>query len=363
MARPVVTFLGEDIYDRVISLPNITEKRTFRQDKLITNEYDIIVDNSDNYFSVTNIGSQVYGTKWLYSDITVTGTNGETIWEGVVTKIPRDVESGRADITSKNKLFEFRKEPIEYETPVGTWETPSEAFKNICDAIGYTNYDNNSVTVSTGQYQANNCYVRVNINKSDNLSFQQCIERLAIYGNADAYSHLNNIYFVHWVQFTGSGEVSFLEKDMKRLPSGVREDERNIINDYSIDYQGSVTPATDSGNLNTGAASRAKYGVHALPDMRSDSSGIVQYKNKVSADYIGNSYIVRTHKYVDTNRVRPLTSFNFSIFSDFRSWLTLQSKFDITLADEGWDNTTCEPFEFTINEDTDEIRIFAMEVV
>ena len=103
-----VIFYDIDIFDRVISLPNITEQRTFRRDKLITNEYDIVVRNVDNFFTPTNKASLVYGTDWLYQPIKVIGDNDETVWDGIVTKIIRNVNN-MAKSQEFNKYYRSKR--------------------------------------------------------------------------------------------------------------------------------------------------------------------------------------------------------------------------------------------------------------
>lgn len=365
MADPQVIFKNIDWYARgiVISIPKVTEQRTFQGDKLITNEFDIILDNRDNMFSINNPNSIFYGTSWLYETITIYGSSGELIWGGVIIKIIREHKNGTVTITSKNSLFSYRHEIIEYETTPGNWETIADAFKNICDNAGFTNYDITSVNQSINDLTSASCYVRVNINKSDNMTLQNVIEKLALYANADAYSHLNNIYFIHWKPTTGQGGVSLTIDDIKSLPESVREDEANIINNFSISYfEDQGIPATDADNNNIGSFSRAKYGSHDLPDMQSgEGDNQIIFKDLTSALYIGESYIKKTNKNYDSNLVRPLTQFYFNIFADNKTWLTLQSTFNLTLADEGWDETVFEPFEYTIDEDTDDIRLFVLE--
>ena len=360
-----VTAFGVDIWDLgyVLEVPNITEQRTFRGAKLITNEFDITVKNIDNAFSLNNPVSFICGTAWLYSSLIVKGDNGETIWDGIITRIVRNPENGTATITSKNSLFSRRMEIIDYETPAGTWETAAGAFKNICDAIGFTHYDNARVNQSINDLENANCYLKVNINPSDNMTFQQAAEKLALYGNADAYSHLNNIYFVHWKQNTATGSVTIIENDMKALPDSITEDESQIINEFSIGYfEDQGIPATDAANNNLGQFSRAKYETHDIADMQSgEGDNQIIFKDLVSAVYIGEGYIKKTHKNLGNNLVRPLTSFNFNIFANNKNWLTLQTPFNVTLSDEAWVAKTFEPFEFTINEMENDIRIYCME--
>jgi hypothetical protein len=365
MAEPRVLIFGQDIYalGYVPRIDNILERKTFRKDKLVANTYDLTVDNSDDYFSINNSRSPFNNSNWLWTPIQVYNRDEELVWDGNLWRIDRNHNTKTAVLKSKNAFYEFRKTMIEYES--STWETPATAFKNLCDAYGYTNYNEASVSKSISQYEDAGCYIKCNFNISDNVTFQHAIEKIGEYGNADVYAHLNDTYFVHWVPFTGG--VSILldatERDkLKSLPI-VTEDETTLFNDYSIGYDGDGgVAAIDSANGNIGNISRTKWGVHSLPELRSDIDAQIRYQNLTSAVYIGEGYIRRTHKNL-LKQPQPLTAIRFNIFSDNKEWITLQSYFNHTLPDESWTAKTFEVFEFTINEEEDDIEIFAYETV
>jgi hypothetical protein len=337
--------------------------KSFNNDKLITNAFDIKVNNEDDYFSLENSKSAYNGTNIYFQPIKVIGRNGIDIWNGVVTGIPRDHNEKTAVIQSKNSMYKFFERIIVYES--STWETGAEAFKNICTAIGYTDYDNTSVQTSINQLALNNCYLKVSLQQEDGVSFNSIIEKLGEYSNADVYVHNNLIYFVHFQPTTVDNSViSILEKDFRSFPS-ISEGIEDIINDFSIGYyQDNGVPATDDNSNIIGLVSRNRYGKRSLPEMSSGDGAQILFKDKVSAIYIGEGMIRRTQKGIDSapQNPRPLTAIQFEIFSDFRDYINLQNKFKLTLPDEDWVLKLFEIFEFEINENEDKITITAYEV-
>lgn len=362
MSNPKVLFLGMDLFDegRVARISNISEKRTFNRDKLISNEYTVEVFNNDDYFTPGFSGSILNGVNWLYEPIQVVDEDDETIWSGLVTQIIRDHEKKTATIISKNSLFKNRKNKIEYQS--SDWETAAEAFRNICDSIGFTDYDQTSLQTSINNLSGNSL-LKVNFNLSDNVSFHDAVEKLAEYSNSDAYSHNNRIYFVHWKPFSGGVSVKLTEENLKTFPI-VSEDEKEIINDYSIGYDGDGgTPATDSNGSNAGSLSRSRYGTHSLPELDSGTGSQISFRDEDSARYVGEGYIRRTHfNYLTNPRPKQKIMFNISN-TDFNQWITLTTKFRIVFSDEAWNSKAFEIFSFEINRDEDDIAIEALEVV
>jgi len=363
MALPKVEVFGKDIYDLglVTNIPGIGEQKTFQKDKLITNSFNITARNHEEFFSIGNPASLFNGADWLYTPVKVTGREGEVIWNGVLTNILRNHESKTAELVTKNGLYKLRNERINYSS--STWETGATAFRNIADAIGFTEYNERSVRASDNQLLEAGALMKVNVSIDDNISFQGITEKLAEYSNADAYSHDNEIHFQHWVRFNEPGAVKVKTADLKAFPS-VTELEREILNDYSIGYDGDGgVPATDAANGNIGVASRTKFGVKSVPELRSGSTdNMIAFKDLTTAVYVGEGYMRRTSKNIETNPL-PLTQISFELFSTNREWLTLNSYFKLTFPDEGWTEKIFEVFQFTIDEDNDSIPIVAVEVI
>jgi len=355
-----VLVLGQDIYalGKVRQIKPIKEQKSFQKDKLITNSYIIDVQNDDDYFSVDNNSSIFKNNDWRYSEISVYDEDDILVWDGLLIDVERDQQNKLAKLVSKNTLFKFRESRIEYVSTA--WETGAEAFKNLCDSVGFDKYNLKAVNDSVALLQANNCYLKVNMNREDNLTFHQAIEKIAWYSAADAYNHSNNIYFVHWKPFTAGIKFRLTESDLKTRPK-VKSLEREMINDYSIGYQGDrQIPATDSNSDNIGALSRARYGIHSLPEMRSGDDEQIVFKDKVSATYIGNTYQRRTHKNIDS-RPEPLTQFSNEIPATHDELIDLETFFSLTLSDEDWIDKEFEVFETEINKENDEIKLVAVE--
>jgi len=362
MANPQVLILGQDLIELgyVIKYPPVSEMRSFQNDKLITNVDEIEVNNEDDFFSINNPASIFKDINWLYTPIQRKDSNGIVTWDGNLISVPRNHTNKTAILRSKNSMYQFRNEAIDYHS--STFETAADAFKNICDDVGFTNYNMKAVEDSIAQLTANSCKVMVNINTSDGLTFQQVCEKLGEYSNSDVYNHANDIYFVHWQPYAGGASITLNESDLKKLPS-VIEDESELINDYNIGYDGDFgIPATDSNSNNIGSVSRDRFGTKSLAEMRSGTDGQIVFETKAAAIYIGEGYIKRTTKNYNTIP-SPLSKISFEIFADNKNYINLQTKFRLNLSDEGWTNKIFEVFEFTVDEDNDSIVITAYEVV
>jgi len=230
--------------------------------------------------------------------------------------------------------------------------------------VGFTKYNQKAYTDSDAQLDSASCYLQCNFNPEDGVSFMEAISKLAEYCNVDLYVHSDELYFQHWQPFTGGVTVT-IEGDQKgefKTAPKVSSSEKDIVNDYDIDYDGSdETPATDSNSNNIGLASRNKFGTHRLPAFRTGSGGQIIFKDKTSAIYIGETYIKETNRNYDTQPEPPRRA-EFAISSDYRKLILLGTIFRINFSEEGWVEKLFETFEFTIDEKNDEIRIVAFEV-
>jgi len=358
--QPQVLINNLDIYELglVTGLPTTSERKSLNEDKTTANQYELLVNNFDNSFSINHYKFLLDKNNWLYNSVIVKNQEDEIIWNGVITNIIRDHNDKRATIISKDIRFKFRNEIIEYESV--DWETVANAFKNIADDIGFTEYNINSVLTSIATLTNNNCYVKVNFNKSDGITFQQAGEKLAEFANADFYLSKNKLYFTAWKELQSNPTVTITEDDFESMPV-ISESERDIINDFSIGYYGdNEIPATDSNNNNIGYKSRLKYGIKTLPEMRSNERAQIIYKDLTSALYIGEGYIKRSNLNYNTNP-RPRTQISFTIKSDFKKYIALDSFIKITLSDENWNNKIFEIFSFEINEDDNLINVEALD--
>lgn len=361
MANPRVLFLNQDIFDLgyVESMEDVDEYKTFSQDKLIQNTYTLTVKNFDNYFSIGNPVSVLNNIDWRYSQILIYNEDNELIWDGIVEDIIRDHTNKTAQIISKNVLAQLMNYKIEYVS--SAWENPIDSLLGILSYAGYTAYDNTSLQASRGLYDLNSCQIKVNMTLDDDITLQQAIEKLAEAVCADAYSHLNNLYFQHFTSFAGGCSISLQTHDLITAPI-IHTATNEIINDYRIHYDGDGgTPATDSNSNNIGAISRSKYGTHSLSEFGADNAQIM-YENKTSATYIGEAYINRTHYGIDTNSPRPLEIINFDLPIKHRDWVSLISYFKLTFSEEGWNEKIWEIFRFNRDLENQRMQIEAYEV-
>lgn len=342
---------------KVQNLINVNEKKTFRKSKLITNTYSFNCDNDDDFFSVNKPSSVFHGSNWRYSLIKAFDPDNNKIWEGIILDILRDHERKKARIICKNTFFTYREEIVDYQS--SAFETGAAAFKNICDAVGFTKYNIKSINDSDAQLDAAGSKLKCVFNIEDGVKFMEAISKVAEYSNADLYVHNDELYLKHFQPFTGGVTIT-IEGDRKgelRKAPAVSAPEKDIINDYSIDYDGSnEIPATDVNSNNIGLLSRNKFRTKKLPGFRTGSGGQIIFKDKTSATYIGESYIKETNRNWDT-RPEPPAKNIFSVPFDYRKLIVLGTFFRFNFAEEGWEDKIFETFEFTKSEERDEIRV------
>jgi hypothetical protein len=359
---PQIFILDENIFKRTIEFMNVTEMKTFNRAKLITNTYTIPVNNDDDYFSINNPKSNFSGADWRYSPVTVFDRDANKIWEGAIFDIIRDHRNKTAQIICKNTYFNFRNRIISYQS--STWETGAAAFKEICDAAGFTKYNLASINASDAQLADNGCKLKVDIQTEDGQTFIQTIETLAELSNAYLYVHNDELYFVHWVPFTGgiSASINGNRKNVLREAPIISSPETEIINEYSIDYyESGKVPATDANSNNIGIKSRNRFDEYPMQPFRTGSNQQIVFMDKQSAIYIGEGYMRKTNRNLETDP-RPPERIGISLFADNDEWVNLQSTFEFSFAEEGWTDKIFEVFEFTIDDDSDAMPMVAWSV-
>ena len=360
MANPQVIVAGIDLWDKgyVKDFRSVSQQKSYQKDKLTTNSYSFEARNFDDFFSINNNDSIFVGTDWLYEDVLIKDRNSVTIWDGVLTGITRNHDTKIATIHSRDKLFTLRNRIIEYES--SDWETIGDAFVNLCTQEGFTTYEKKIAADSIINYTANSCYVKVNINLSDKLTFQQACEKFGEYGNANVFMYNNIMYFDHWVPFSGTADITITDDDFKKKAI-VYDNEKDMINDYSIGYYSdNDVPATDLNTDNIGINARNRYGTKSLPELRS-SEGQIIFKDKPSASYIGQGAIKRSVANY-SKQARPIIGAQFDLFvSKFRDFIDLNTYASITFSDEEWNNKVFEINSFGIDEESDTISITVFE--
>lgn len=362
--NPQVLYLGRDLFDLgyVMAIPDIMESKGFGRGKLAPSDFTFEVKNIDNQFSIDNMKSFLNGIQWQYKDIKVYDEDELLIFDGIVQNIHRDHESKIAQIICKDKIFLNRKTSIEYESD--DWETSIGASKNIMDTYELA-YDTKSVQNSINQLTNDECYVKVNINKSDNQTLFQAIQKLGIYGCSDTYTHMNKVYQQYWQAYVGGVSINFdysKKADCPRTLPAITTLESSMYNDYSIGYNGdSGTPATDENSNNIGVESRNKYGIQQLSEMRcGDGHNQIYYKDKNSAIVIGEAYIRRSHYKLGIN-AKVLQQQVFDVDYSYKKNIELGYYFAMTCADEGWINKVWDIAGIKKNHKKQNINITAWE--
>lgn len=357
MPTPQVLILGKDIYtDYVENLQNITKEKTFDKMRLITNQYTLPVLNRDNQFSINNPVSMFHGIRWLYTPVDIINKDEEYDFRGSLIGIPR--LNGKANLVLKDTFYKFRNNIIEYES--STWETGAEAFKNICDNIGYEDYSQSSYQKSYNILNTAGCKIKCNFNLSSGVTFQNAINKIALFSNAFVYMDNNEMHFKTFEYITSGISFTIKDSDLKGTPK-IDEDESSMYNDYSISYYGDLgIPATDILNNNIGEVSRNINETKTIV-MRGDNRSQIIFENLTSAVFIGEGKIKRTHKTLLTNP-QPLSFMNFNLYKDFERQLTLNTNFYMNYNIEDWDNNIMEPFSYTVSQVTNDISVLAYEV-
>jgi len=363
--NPQIIIQGVDIFELgfVNEMLNVNEMKTYNKSKLITNIYEIPVTNIGYYFSVNHPESNFKGTDWRYSEVLVYNTDGNKIWEGALIDIERNYQDPtQCKLICKNTYFKFRNINIEYES--STWETGATSFKNICDFVGFTKYNEASINASDSQLDANGCKLMCDFLEGDGMKFIPAVEKLAEYCNAYLYVHNDELYFVHWTPHTGGTSVT-LNGDtkgvLKKAPI-ISSPEKEIINGYSIDYyESGKVPATDLNSNNLGLKSRNKFGDYPMSPFRTGTNEQIVFMDKQSAIYIGEGYERKTNRDIEVDPDPP-ERMEFSLFADNDEWVNLQSFFKFNFSEEGYENVIFETFEFNVNEDEDSLDFLAFGV-
>jgi len=349
-----------DIYDLgyVVDIEDIEEQKSFQRDKLIVDEYELNVKNTDNFFSIDNTNSAFYGQAWLFSTLRIYDDNNVKIWDGIITDIERNHDDKTAVIRSKTSLAKYQNAIVAYES--ADWETPAHAFENICIAVGFTDYDTVTLTASKNAFTAANCFIKCDIYEEDGSNFQNILEKLAEYSASDCYMHAGKIYFQHWQEYNNQAFISIPEKNISSLQVSTNSEE--IINQCYMGYYDDAGVPFEDGASGLGYKSRLRFGIQQMPEL-STSGGEqqMQIKDLTSATYIFNSYVKMTTKNY-SGSPRPRTKINMTINADIGEYIDLKSYLKINYSGESWAEKVFEIYEFTINKNENTISLICFEV-
>jgi hypothetical protein len=356
--KPEVKILGVDVTNEVKSLPLISETKEFNFQKLTNNTYSFDLDNIDGQFGLQNEKSIFSNTNWYGGSVIIKGWNGQTLWDGSLIDVAPNYAANppKTVITTKSALYVFKDINVVYTS--SDWETPADTFKNICDAYGFTNYNNASVTESKNIFVTNSCYWKVNINAADGQPFQALLEKIAEYSNSRLYNYLGNLYFRHWYPYTGGADIFIKEKNLISKPVLTNNRER-FFNQYNIGYLGGV--ATDTENI--GLASRNRYGTKQPGEFMTGTTGDqIYFKDSTSAHYIGQSIIKRGHKNLSTNPQLPV-EIACNVDYEFNEVFNVDSYIKLNFKEEDWNQKLFEVTSYNINENTRKLSFTGLEVV
>jgi hypothetical protein len=353
-----------EITDKIPTL-DLSQLKTFERGTFTINEITVEAKNSDDFFSCDNPKSVYAGGQWLYTQLKIFDDSDFLIWNGVITDIEREHDNKTCRIISKDSLIVNQKAAIEYYST--NWETIADAAKNICIQVGYTDYNVGAMEKSIEALSSAGALCAVSFAKTDGLSFQQSLWKLAEYCGADIYMYNNELYFKHWTKETGGTPLKLNDRDFLEMPL-VKASSNLIINNYEITYFGApqsattgiYTPTADTENNGIGAYSRSLYGNKALPQLNAVDGQIIFY-NEATAIYIGETYIRKTHTNIDSVNPEPLRHIEFIISTKHKQYVNLETPLSITLSDEAWVNKIFNVHSSNINEEDQTITITAFE--
>ena len=363
--QPIVQIFGNiDLYalGLISKIPIITETKRFGGNKLFTDEIEIECKNYTNILSVDYFKSIFSGMRWKYGSCKIWDNNNIQRWNGVIRNIKLNHNNKSVKIISANSLSKYFSRNINYES--SAWETPAQAFKNICDSVGFTYYDNNALNTSDSVYAENGCYIKCYFNSGDDITLQQAIEKIAEICGADIYGHDDLIYFKVFRIYSGGASYTITTDDMVKVPElDFLEDQ--LINDYNIKYVGCNDTATkDINNGNIGLISRQdnSNGVHDMAEIDGQAGNEIEIKDLPSAVFIGEQGIRKSHMGLSGIYPSPLKRNNFSVGSKFNKYIDINTYFKMDFIDESWTEKVFDPIEIKINSDAETIDISAVEV-
>jgi hypothetical protein len=358
--RPKVLVLNSeiDLYELgyIDKLGKITEQKTFQRDKIVTVQTIIPVTNIDNQFNPDNPSSIFSNINWRYQPVKRYDEDNNLILDGLLDDFQDDQNGKRTGMVVKSLLFKFLQTKIAYTS--SGWETPGDAWKNICDNYDVP-YNKKHITESIAVYNDNNCFIKCDFTLQDGATIHQALEKIAKVGAADCYTSKNELCYKLWVPFTGGVKFSL---DLDDLKVNVKSKlSRIYYNNYVIGYNGDGgNPAVDADNNYIGEVSVEKNGSQ---DFVYDGTANqqIEVKDLVSAVFLGEQKIKRTHIKLDTKPFPPLI-IDFSLPYNHKDFINLQSYFRLTLAAKGWASKLFEVFKNTRDYSGRALDITAYEV-
>lgn len=358
MARVLLLSREIDIYSLgyVESIPSITQEKTFEQSKLIDNQYSITCDDQSGFF--TDIA---LSTDWQNEPIKIYDNDNELIWDGIIIDISLDDENETAVITSSSKLSQRFSQIVEYFS--SDFETAPGVAKSIMDSYGFTQYNATTLQRAITQCENASCYIRCFIDKEDNTTLRDAIEKLAQFCTAYVYVYNNILYFEPYEENYFFTAISINGDDpgvlMSRPKISFLID--RIVNDYEIGYIDDFdVPATDENSNNLFERSRDKYGVRTWGrSITSNDSGQIQFKDKTSAVWLGEQGMKQSHA---SDKISAPIQITLDFNYNFKTALNLNTVFSFTYSKYNWTGKVFQIFRISKNEESQKINVMAIEV-
>jgi hypothetical protein len=329
-----------DLYDLgyVLKDAKVIEQKTFERDKVITNQTIIPVHNIDDQFNPDNPTAIFNNVAWRYQPVKRYDEDGNLTLNGILDDFLDDQNGKKCGMVVKDSLLELFQTHVEYTS--SDWETPGDAFKNLCDDYNVS-YNNKYAVDSIAYYTLNNAFIKCHFNLEDKITFQQAIEKIAKFGAADCYSVNNELCFKVWQPFSGGVKFSLNDSDLAKPVK--RKLSRKYFNNYIIGYVGDGgTPTQDVNNNYIGEVSVKNNGSHDFVVDGSDNQQI-EIKDLVSAILFGETNIRRTHVNLSTNPFPPLI-IDFSLPYEHKEFINLQTWFRLTNTANGWTDKLFEVY-------------------
>lgn len=333
--EPLITVAGVDITAYAGGVPDIEESRQLKRKAVFPNDAKIKVRNAGNFFSIGHPRSMFSGTNWQDAPVVIRDRWGQLVWDGLLSAPQVDHQKRMTTIVSRSRLSRWKNTIVEYDSLTGPSagnETPADALENMAAAIGFTDLDFASLDRSKVVQAGLN--IRVTLAAEDNVTFAQAIDRLCLYGVADAYEHLGRIHYVAWeAPFPGVPAIVIDESDILKDPKDTRST-GDVINDYAIYESATPSTLTDATAGNIGASSRTINGAVTLKDIASDVDANWDVRDVATAQTIGETWMRRTHS--DDPLTQPRIQVEVHVRAAFRSWVNLSVDFGLTYDREAW---------------------------
>jgi hypothetical protein len=349
-----ILLLGKDFIKEgwINSFPVLEYERTFGEDQLTLPEISIELDNSENSFSVDNPKSLFYGRNYINEIVEMIEGN-LILFKGAIINLKENDRTWKTILKGRSFLNKDRYNRVIYSSG-GTWETPATAAKKIFDDLGIKNLNNTSFVNAENYYNSNNVLIKVNVTFDDEMNLFEVMDEIAAHSAADIYEFNGLVYFQNYTENSPGSKKIIEANDLKAAPI-LEMDEKNIINQYLIEYDGG---GSVEDTIETGLNSRKVFGTRYSE--RLTGAGIITFKDATAADFIGQNTIKMTH-YDLSKLAKGRRSINIVIDYNNSTWIDLRSFFKLNYPSKNWNEKLFEVFKIRRDKENGNIEIKAYE--